>query len=450
MKLYPDTKVYVSCPANFQTGGPELAHQLASTLISFGIKAIMHYYRLANMDFNINDPVHDAYKKYHVPYTLEAEDKPHNILVVPEALTEKLYEIKKIRRVLWWMSVDNYLSHLVKKFRNDLNEPLVKPLAKFFYFGKEDSDVEHFVQSEYARQFVKLNGIANNKVHMVEDYLNQTFLTHAAQVDLSEKKNIVAYNPQKGFEIVKHFITAAPNIDWRPIKNMTPAQVQELLASAKVYIDFGHHPGKDRIPREAAVSGCVVLVGKRGAAINDVDINIPAEFKFDMAGSTPQNVIDKIRKVFDDFPVAHEKQAAYRKRIRDDKNRFVNEVIEAFEIKKTNRGAVALPQGFNDGTSLLIEKLQRESLMPGFIVDDFMSTAEMAKLSEGLILREQNRNYMRLNDRLIEIIPRDDAKFLHIEGRIRQLALLKPSDAELDEVKDFYEADVDNLLIFKP
>ncbi|MBQ3442412.1 MAG: hypothetical protein IJG33_04115 [Selenomonadaceae bacterium] len=285
---------------------------------------------------------------------------------------------------------------------------------------------------------------------MVEDYLNQTFLTRAAQVDLSKKENIVAYNPKKGFEVVKLFIADAPDIDWRPIENMTPAQVQELLASAKVYIDFGNHPGKDRIPREAAVSGCVVLVGKRGAAINDIDISIPAEFKFDMAGSTPRDVIDKIRAVFEDFPAAHEKQAAYRARIHDDKNRFVNEVVEAFRIKKTNRGAVALPQGFNDGISSLIDKLQRESLMPGFIVDDMMSTAEMAKLSEGLILREQNRNYLRLDNKLIEIVTRDDAKFLYIEGRIGKLVLLEPSEAELDEVKDFYGANVDDLMTFSP
>ncbi|MBQ6758911.1 MAG: hypothetical protein IJP42_07515 [Selenomonadaceae bacterium] len=86
------------------------------------------------------------------------------------------------------MSVDNYLSHLMKMFSSRLKDTLAKPLAKFFYFGKEDSDVEHFVQSEYARQFVKLNGIADKKIHMVEDYLNQTFLTRAAQVDLSRKK----------------------------------------------------------------------------------------------------------------------------------------------------------------------------------------------------------------------------------------------------------------------
>ncbi|MBQ3435238.1 MAG: hypothetical protein IJG24_09390, partial [Selenomonadaceae bacterium] len=91
-----------------------------------------------------------------------------------------------------------------------------------------------------------------------------------------------------------------------------------------------------------------------------------------------------------------------------------------------------------------------KSLMPGFIVDDFMSTAEMAKLSEGLIIREQNRNYLRLDDKFIEIISRDDAKFLYVEGRISKLALLEPSEEELAEVKDFYGANVDDLMTFSP
>lgn len=447
MKVYSDTKVYIACPGNFPTGGPELCHQLASTLISLGVKTYMCYYKIGNL-FNEEDPVHDFYKKYHVPYTFEIEDNAHNIFVIPEAITEYFYGVKRIRRVLWWMSVDNYISHLVKKFQDYLNEPLALPLGKFFYFGKEDNDVEHFVQSEYARQFVKFNGIANNKIHMVEDYLNQTFLIRAAHVDLTKKENIVAYNPKKGFELVKHFIAAAPDINWQPIKNMTPAQVQELLAKAKVYIDFGNHPGKDRIPREAALSGCVVIVGKRGAAINDIDINIPAEFKFDLKVSTHIDAINKIRAVFENFSDNYEKQAAYRERIFDDKNRFTNEVATAFEIKKFPPPAVVLPQGFSDGISLLIERLQRESMLPRFIADDMMSTAEMAKLSNGLIIREQNRNYMRLDNKLIEIITRDDAKFLYSEGRIKKFALLKPTESELAELKNFYEVEDTDILIF--
>ena len=32
-------------------------------------------------------------------------------------------------------------------------------------------------------------------------------------------------------------------------------------------VDLGHHPGKDRLPREAALAGCVTVVGRAGAAV---------------------------------------------------------------------------------------------------------------------------------------------------------------------------------------
>ena len=229
---------------------------------------------------------------------------------------------------------------------------------------------------------------------------------------------------------------------------MTPAQVRELLEQAKVYIDFGEFPGRERLPREAILSGCVVITGKRGASANDVDINIPAEFKFSLDDSVPYQVIVKIKEFFEDFDTAYAKQKAFRDRERNAQKNFVEEVAQAFSIKKISRGVVALLQAFGDKGSLLVERLKKESLKPGFIVDDMMSTAEMAELSEGLIVRKQNRNYLRDGKNLVEIISRDDAKFLYLEGRIKSFVLLDPSDAELNELENFYGARDEDKLIF--
>ncbi len=66
-----------------------------------------------------------------------------------------------------------------------------------------------------------------------------------------------------------------------------------------------------------------------------------------------------------------------------------------------------------------------------------------------LLLREQNRNYLRVGDNLIEIITRDDAKFLYLEGRIKKLVLLEPTEAELAECQTFYAPRAEDVLIFK-
>lgn len=282
---------------------------------------------------------------------------------------------------------------------------------------------------------------------MIEDYLRPAFLNRAAQVNLSQKENIVAYNPKKGFEVTKQLIEFAPDIEWRPIQNMTPKQVQELLAKAKIYIDFGYHPGKDRIPREAAISGCVVITGRRGAAGNAVDINIPDEFKFVDQTTTVNSVIEKIRETFKNFNAAYEKQANYRARILDDKNRFASEVATAFGIRRLPRQSVALVQGLNEKTPLLVQELYQYEFLPNFIVDDAITTENAAEFLKGLILREQNRNFVSDGQRLIEIITRDDAKFLYQEGRIKKFALFEPSAAEFDELKNFYEANDEDVLI---
>ena len=47
----------------------------------------------------------------------------------------------------------------------------------------------------------------------------------------------------------------------------------------QVYIDFGHHPGQDRLPREAAACGCLVVTGTRGSAGFHADVPLPPALK---------------------------------------------------------------------------------------------------------------------------------------------------------------------------
>ena len=347
--------------------------------------------------------------------------------------------------MLWWMSVDNYLMNIIKHVEPLLKNPLEKPLPKFFTFFNEGVNVEHWFKSEYARQFLEFNGIPANELHHVESYMSQTFLSRAAHVDLSAKKNIVAFNPRKGFENTRQLISLAPDIEWRPIEKMTSEQVQELLASAKIYIDFGEHPGKDRLPREAILSGCVVITGRRGAAANDIDYNVPAEFKFDEHTTTPPQAIAKIREVFENFEEAHDAQRAFREKELNARKNFAAQVADAFAITWSSLPTVAFPQLVSEKSFLLAQKFfESRKFSTGFIVDDVVARAN---ISDRLLLREQNRNYLRVDNRFVEIITSDDAKFLYHEGRIKNFALLEPTDAELDELKSFYEPNLSDIMI---
>lgn len=69
--------------------------------------------------------------------------------------------------------------------------------------------------------------------------------------------------------------------DYRICKldNMTHAETLAAVANSKVFIDFGTHPGKDRIAREAAILHCIPIVHYAGAAMLKEDVPLPDYLK---------------------------------------------------------------------------------------------------------------------------------------------------------------------------
>jgi len=96
--IYKSTKIYIACPANVATGGPELLHQLGYHLINdLGVETYIFYY---NYDERKNiSPMHAEYQLYNVPYVIKIpldEDVNENILIVPEIING-LQLLKKIK-----------------------------------------------------------------------------------------------------------------------------------------------------------------------------------------------------------------------------------------------------------------------------------------------------------------------------------------------------------------
>ena len=446
MKIYPDTKIFILCPGNHHTGGCEVLHQLCSILRHFNFDAYMFY-----INCNPQNPIHPLYYKYHVPYVLEVEDAPHNIIVIYEVIGTSYFDYRRIQKIFWWLSADNYINNISGLLVERKGNALASPLPKFFYFQPEEKKTVHWVQSEHARQFVLLNGVPEKNIRVVEDYLNQAFLIKASQIDLSLKEDIIAFNPRKGFEFTRKLIKSEPKLNWVPIQNMTPEQVQDLLAKAKIYIDFGNHPGKDRIPREAAISGCVVITGKRGAAANDIDINIPREFKFDDAEEDLPLIIEKIRDIFQNFADAHNKQSAYRERILDDKKRFENEVAAAFNLKSTEKFlTAAVCQGYSKKSLQFFQFLSQNKLIftTKFVIDNRLGNPK--NLNGEYITHKNNVNYFNVTQKnSVPFISAADAKFLYDEGRINKFLMYMPEETEMDALFRQINPRKTDVLIFK-
>lgn len=317
--------IYIIANANAISGGPELLHQLCFFLNKNGYEASMVYF--AKMKFGIAKPSEqliERYGVYNCPVSTHIDDKKDNTVVFAEALLYFLPKFKKVKKVIWWQSVDNYYASMKHKYAK-LYAPFGMKGEKYNPFNK---DIVHCYQSYYAKMFLKENGVAESNTISLSDYLNDSIIQNSLGEEFKEKKNIVLYNPGKGYEFTKRLIEFDSDIKWIPLTGYTPAELAELMSTAKVYIDFGNHPGKDRMPREAAVNGCCILVGKRGSASNNVDMCISDKYKFEMESFDEKIITERIKECFDAYEYNRNEFVVYRERIKKEKDIFEGEVIQ--------------------------------------------------------------------------------------------------------------------------
>lgn len=315
-------KVFIVAPAGAVTGGPELSHQLAACLRAQGQDAYMAYY-----PFEGEHECPAPYLKYGVP-SAKIDDEFGNAVVIPEIYTAFAAGFKKAQPVIWWMSVDNYLySGRLSWFW--LRRKILELLAVLR--GRRNPSVasmgklQHLAQSVYAQRFLASFGLES---HVVSDYLNEE---HFESKSTHVKERQIAFNPKKGKRVTNRLIRANPDIKFVPIQGLSASGVKELLARSMVYIDFGHHPGKDRMPREAAMAGCCVVTGRRGSAAVAEDVFIPEKYKLDeYASDFDASFREIVLSIFDNYEASASEFSAYRDKIRNEKNVFEAEVRRYF------------------------------------------------------------------------------------------------------------------------
>lgn len=322
------SRVYIVAPANLATGGPELLHQLAHKLKLRNIAVSMYY-----VPNNAPDPAHNNYKFYDIGYVREIEDTQEHLLIVPETMTEFLSDHQKIRKAVWWLSIDNYFVEQ-KSLYGKINRFLLRKMGSQRYvgFNRALKAIDyHFFQSEYAKQALAKFGVID--ASSLSDYLSQEFLK--IETDVKKKENIVAFNPKKGRRFTKKIMKHAPDIKFVPIINMDRAEVVALLQRAKVYIDFGNHPGKDRIPREACMLKCCVITSMKGSAKFYQDVPISGDYKFRDALANIPAITAKIRSCFDNFEENSREFDRYRAIINAQEEIFENEIDEVFRVDRS-------------------------------------------------------------------------------------------------------------------
>ena len=324
--------IYVICPACHKTGGTELAHQLVALYNDNDLPAKIAY---TGVTAEVT-PVHPEFQKYVETWISvdHLEDEYGEIIILPETQVDLIEKFHKATIVFWWMSVDFFID-ICGFWGTARHFGLLRAINRL-RFTKQIKDKTHLArkvdlhvyQSEYARKYIEKEKYGN--ALPLSDYINDIYLKN--DFKKANRDNIVLYNPKKGYRFTKEIIKSFPDFQWVALENMTNDEVLEIMNRSKVYIDFGNHPGKDRFPREAAMSGCCILTGVRGAAGNAVDIPISRKYKFEesrsnikLIGSEISNCLDNYNSVIDEF-------LPYREAIKAEKKEFENQALNLVKV----------------------------------------------------------------------------------------------------------------------
>jgi len=287
--------IYIYTPQGFETGGIELLHQLCHELNTYeDINAYIWHEKSVTIS--------ETYKQYGNKFVVADLPPKGSVLIFPESWVRKANEphYKDYQKVIYFESVYYYEANIPK------DQYLKFPENTIF-----------MVQSWFAYWYLQEKHIESI---YVTDYLNDEYMT----ADLSKpRKRQILYNPKKGLEVTKRIMAELPNEKFIPIVNMTVSEIKSLMEESMLYIDFGNHPGKDRIPREAAMCGCCVITNTEGSAAYYEDVSIPYDYRRYMGADVSLKLaVGRIKFTLNNYAFCFEDFDVYRETIRREKTQF--------------------------------------------------------------------------------------------------------------------------------
>lgn len=315
--------IYIACPAYNATGGTELLHQLFHHLNIEGVDVRIVYTNI--VWYKPFSTTHSKFEKYGVKRAWRIIDTNSNLLITAETNIDILLKYPKIEKIVWWLSVNNYFNAKYKTKVNTIDFKLDDSEIKFFKSLKYN-----LVQSYYAKSLLVKFGIKNN-VQLLSDYINEDYLINYEKINsINNRENVILYNPLKGLDILSPIIRNLNNYKWVPLINLSNEELSKLFLTSKLYIDFGPHPGKDRLPREACFLGCCIVTNKKGSAMYKEDVGIPEKFKIENPLESIDYIDSLIQSIFLDFDKNSNMFTEYREKIKGEKKIFLKELKELF------------------------------------------------------------------------------------------------------------------------
>ena len=356
IKINKKTYIYILAPSRTSTGGPECMHQLG-----FYLKKIFNL-RNVNMVYlplNQSEPIHKDFKHYKLNFVNHIEDNKNNILIMPEMYNMLKFSLnfKKITKVIWWLSIDNYfafkfnaeypkiLRSLFKiplKFISAFNKitnyqfgiftyhDYLKSFYKIFEIEKQKEVSQasfHFAQSFYAYNFLKKK---LKNVKFLYDYQGQNKIKEIKK-NYKKKTNLICYSHKSNAFL--EYLKSKSKAKFIRLRGLKAKEILDVFKKTKIYMDFGYHPGKDRMPREAVLFDNCIITNFKGSAYNNYDIPIKKEFKFYEKSKNIKKIITKINKIFLNHKKEFIKFKKYQKKTLQEEKIFKSQILKIFYTK---------------------------------------------------------------------------------------------------------------------
>lgn len=315
-------KIYIICPPQKATGGPEALHQLGYILNSLGYNAKMLYSKYKK------DPVHSFYKIYNVPYVRKVKDSADNVIIIPESMTNLIAKYPLSQKKIWWLSLDFYeiLMNSREKKKNWIRK-LIVPYKHTEYRFEPNPTVTHWYQSQRTKEFL-LTKKLDNEIAYLCDYPTELFFDNLPESFL--KENIITYNPKKGLDKIEKYMSLLPQYTWQPLSGMSREEMRDILRKTKLHIDFGYFPGRDKIPREALISGVCLLTGREGTAAFKEDLGIPEKYKLHEDEMQPEKVTGLINHLMNNYDKAFTEFSEFRNFVMNEKECMIESTKKLF------------------------------------------------------------------------------------------------------------------------
>lgn len=268
--------VVIMCPV-MVTGGPENLSQLYAELKKLGLETYFYWmsdvfaikkryqdgtwYLCKDEKNTMNSAYVETYGVNSLERDIPLDDK--TLVIVSEPLADMIALFENARTAIAWLSIGN--------FRGKDTE-----LLQYFIFNGKLRDVQciHFSQSPWIQKKLQSWGVES---FLLGDYINKAYLSESAAEKIN---NSVAFFPRKAKRLGEAFVAQYNNFNYIRLQNLDKSGMIKALDSAKIYIDFGDFPGRDRVPREALLRNCVIFIRNVACATDFDSFPIDDYFRF--------------------------------------------------------------------------------------------------------------------------------------------------------------------------